>query len=250
MSSRRPRTQSTPLIIPPLGFFIAEPSLYRVWDPLLPEHIPFLKRLKLGAIVAVSSSPLGDTVISFAENEGLSTHCIISEEESPFMSSVSLSEDWMKRALELLLTLGEDPVLIIGSPETAIDACIIACLRRLQQWSLTSIIGEFRMLTERSIYDIEQFIEHFDARQLVRFPRRRLPKYLEVYMDAEEEELAAIVAIHQSARSSVSLGSEDIVDGGEKVLSTFHEGEKYVRCLFRDPQLCISSPDQYNPAVR
>ena len=44
------------------------------------------------------------------------------------------------------------------------------------------------MLTERSIYDIEQFIEHFDARQLVRFPRRRLPKYLEVYMDAEVRE--------------------------------------------------------------
>lgn len=39
---------SAPILIPPQGFLIIEPNLYRSLDPILNEHLPFLRKLKLG----------------------------------------------------------------------------------------------------------------------------------------------------------------------------------------------------------
>lgn len=49
MANRRTGSNriSAPILIPPQGFLILEPNLYRAWDPILNEHLPFLKKLKL-----------------------------------------------------------------------------------------------------------------------------------------------------------------------------------------------------------
>jgi hypothetical protein len=70
---RKKGRQYAPAILPPNGFFTLEPTLHRCLAPLQPEHLPFLKRLELGAIIAVSPIPFSDNVIAFAENEGIST---------------------------------------------------------------------------------------------------------------------------------------------------------------------------------
>lgn len=67
--------QFAPVVTPPNGFYTVEPSLHRSLAPLLPEHLPFLKRLELGAIITVSPMPFSETIILFAENEGISTVC-------------------------------------------------------------------------------------------------------------------------------------------------------------------------------
>ena len=70
--------QYYPTIIPPLYFFTVESTLHRCVAPLLPEHLPFLKKLELGAIITVSPIPFTDSVIAFAENEGISMVCLVS----------------------------------------------------------------------------------------------------------------------------------------------------------------------------
>ena len=90
----------------------------------------------------------------------------------------------MKGALELLLTLSRDPVLIVGNATSCVDAMLIACLRRLQRWSLTSVLANFRLLTGRKIFDLEQFIEFFDV-SIVRIPWHRMPGYLDMFLKIE-----------------------------------------------------------------
>jgi hypothetical protein len=81
--SRRSK-QSAPLLTPPQGFSILESNLYRALEPIYPEHLPFLKRLKIGScfivslltlcsvLIAVTTSPLNETILSFVdENDGV-----------------------------------------------------------------------------------------------------------------------------------------------------------------------------------
>ena len=63
---------------------------------------------------------------------------------------------------------------------SSIDVAVIACLRRLQHWTLTSIIDEARILGGRKVFDIEQFIEQFDL-DLVHVPALP-PEYLQAYI--------------------------------------------------------------------
>jgi hypothetical protein len=95
-----------------------------------------------------------------------------------------MSEDWMKSALELLFTLSRDPVLIVGSATSCVDAALIACLRRIQRWGLCSVLANFRQLTGRKIFDLEQFIEFFDA-SIVHIPPHRTPAYLDMFLKVE-----------------------------------------------------------------
>lgn len=87
----------------------------------------------------------------------------------------------MRGALELLFTLSRDPVLIVGSALSCVDAALIACLRRIQRWGLTSVLAEFRQLTNRKIFDMEQFIEFFDV-TTVQIPSHRIPAYLDIFL--------------------------------------------------------------------
>lgn len=103
-------------------------------------------------------------------------------------SSIGMSEDWMKRALELLFSLSRHPVLIIGSAASCVDVAIISCLRRIQQWGLVSVLANFRQLTGRKIYDLEQFIEFFNA-SVVRIPHHRIPAYLEMFLATEVSDI-------------------------------------------------------------
>lgn len=66
---------------------------------------------------------------------------------------------------------------MLCSMELFADIVMIACLRRLQRWCLTSVIDEFRALSlRRNCFDLEQFIEYFDI-SLVRYPFS-LPDYV------------------------------------------------------------------------
>lgn len=105
-------------------------------------------------------------------------------------SSIGVSEDWMKSALELLFSLSRDPVLIVGSALSCVDAALIACVRRIQRWSLTSVLAEFRQVTGRKIFDLEQFIEFFDV-SIVQIPSHRMPSYLDIFLKVEVSELYA-----------------------------------------------------------
>lgn len=48
------------------------------------------------------------------------------------------------------------------SPSHCLDSILVACLRKVQEWSFVSILGELRMHSGCRQFDVEQFIEYFD----------------------------------------------------------------------------------------
>jgi hypothetical protein len=66
------------------------------------------------------------------------------------------------------------------------DVLVVGVLRRLLNWSLSSVLSEVRLLIGRPVTDVEQFIEHCDV-SLIQLPEQ-LPQFLETYLTLEEEE--------------------------------------------------------------
>lgn len=64
--------------------------------------------------------------------------------------------------------------------DTFYDCLIIACLRRLQEWSYVSILAEFRQHTwPHKLHDFEQVIEKFNT-ALVDLPVN-VPEFLSIH---------------------------------------------------------------------
>ena len=83
------------------------------------------------------------------------------------VTTTGCCSNWVIKTLELLLASNESTVLVIGDSRFALDALLIAALRRTQNWSCTSIIAEMRILTGRKQFDYEQFVESLDVSSVV-----------------------------------------------------------------------------------
>ena len=88
-----------------------------------------------------------------------------------------ISEQLVLDAFHVMLNPDRYPVIVMCNLGRHRTGTVIGCLRRLQLWSLSSIVDEFRRfngLKQSALH--EQFIELFDI-DLVEFPKElsRLP---------------------------------------------------------------------------
>lgn len=68
----------------------------------------------------------------------------------------------------------------LHSASHSMDNIIVACLRRVQEWSFVSILGELRMHSGCRQFDVEQFIESFNP-DIVDISQNT-PDYLLIHM--------------------------------------------------------------------
>ena len=234
MSTGRRKTFSS--IHSPPGFSIIDESIFRACWPIDDRNIEFVYHLDLSDIMNFSSRALDPPLAAFAEACGITVYNIVASPsqaaEVLASSSVELS-GWLKRTLELLLSLGNSPVLLLGDLESTLDLLLIAALRRLQQWSFTCTITEFRSLAGRSIFDYEQVIEAFDP-STIELPQS-LPLYISSYFDVRHLE----VSFHASLESGKPLSSEDATK--VNFLS---------RMFSADANIAITDSVQYDPTLR
>lgn len=69
------------------------------------------------------------------------------------------------------------------------DAVVIACLRKLQQWGMTSVFEEFRIIARKKMFDLEQYVEFFDISGV------KLPFRLPNFLTRSTEEVASILML-------------------------------------------------------
>ena len=161
------------LLTPPAGFSSAESSLHRCIGPLSLKHLPFLETLTLSAIVNFADSRLS-----------LELPSEVAVHELPVDAS-TLHLQFVLDSLELVLSMNGLNVLLVGTPKNCFDALLIACLRRVQGWTMLSTLSEFRLNCTARSFDMEQFIEHFDP-SLISFQTNAvLPEYLQIYREAK-----------------------------------------------------------------
>jgi hypothetical protein len=164
---------------------------------------------------------------------------------------VSLFEDFMKTTLELILCLSvtSPAVLLIGSPSHAIDCIIVACLRRVQEWSFVSILGELRMLSGCRQFDLEQFIESFNP-DIVDISQNT-PDYLQIHMRLKDEEEKLLHRLEKGKsfiNANIStLLAEPSIQPSEPITS---ESDVILGKLFFSNRLISLSPGtQFDPIL-
>jgi len=99
-----------------------------------------------------------------------------------------ISEELIKEALQIVLDVTKHPILIACTSGIHQTGTLVGCLRRLQRWSLNSIVDEYRSFAGlKARYVNEQFIELFDV-DLVTLPLNLPDWWIENQLMLEEEE--------------------------------------------------------------
>ncbi|KAA8493843.1 putative tyrosine-protein phosphatase [Porphyridium purpureum] len=155
---------SSNILIPPLNFAMVAPGIYRSGYPNSKNHT-FLNKLKLRTILYLCPEDYMDANVEFCAQNGIKVFQYgIQGNKEPF---VDIPEEAIRDALLVLLNQQNHPVLIHCNKGKHRTGCLVGCLRKLQQWSLTSIFDEYRRFAGTKVRVLDQqFIELFRTSSL------------------------------------------------------------------------------------
>lgn len=169
------------LLTPPSGYQAVEEGLYRCHGPLAPKHIPFLESLSITAIVNVSSEPIF-VPSSSSSNSGIDLSAIAMHNIPMDLTSNTIHLQTIFDALELIFSLHKFKILLIGDTKLNFDCLLVACIRRLQRFSMTSLLSEYRFNSTLRNFDAEQLIESLDRESmLLACCSTHIPSYIEAF---------------------------------------------------------------------
>ncbi|GBG77436.1 hypothetical protein CBR_g23885 [Chara braunii] len=119
--------------------------------------------------------PYPEVNIEFLEKNGIKLfHFGIEGNKEPF---VDIPEPVIREALKVLLDVRNHPILIHCNKGKHRTGCLVGCLRKFQNWSLTSIFDEYRRFAGTKVRMLDQqFMELFDVSDFKAwtYSRRRL----------------------------------------------------------------------------
>jgi len=241
MTTKKLNNKNIPVIIPPLGFTFIEEVICRCITPLHRNHLSFLKTTDIKILINLSGEPIYD-IDYLIERENYQVHDLFENNESPLSLSIIGLEDWVKKSLELIITLSsQGTILLIGNEDTCIDCLLIGCLRKVQEWALVPIINEFRINTyQRRIFDLEQFIEFFNE-DLINLTND-IPEFLATHFLLKEEERKLL------ERNEVNNNNDD--DNDTSNISEQNQIDSTLNKLFFSSiQLTLLPGNKYNPEI-
>ena len=167
------------MLFPPPNFAAVEDDLYRSALPT-EINVPFLQQLNLKTVILLehsSGSADIDPMFSFfLEDNGIEAVRIGEEsggsspEQGKTKTWQPISEEVVLRAMRELVDSSKYPLLVIDVYGKHRAGILVACIRKIQRWSLVSIFEEYRRYAsaKRRLQN-EQFVELFDV-DLVHIP--------------------------------------------------------------------------------
>ena len=167
--------------IPPVNFGLVEEDLYRSG---LPNELnfPYLERLNLRTLIYLAPGAPNDQLQSFVEEQDIKCVALGGNQglEARRKAWNPLSEETVLEVLDLILDRSNYPLYItcyLGRDRTG---AVVGCLRKLQQWHLSSIFEEYRRFAGTKVrLQNEQFIELFDT-DLVTIPENNSPSWFKL----------------------------------------------------------------------
>ncbi|KAI8820841.1 tyrosine phosphatase family-domain-containing protein [Fimicolochytrium jonesii] len=162
------------LIVPPLNFAMVAPGVYRSGYPNR-KNFPFLQTLRLRCIMYLCEDDYSADNIEFLERENVRVlHVRISGNKEPFGE---MDHRDIAAALVQVLDTRNHPILIHCNKGAYRIGCLVGCLRKLQNWSLTSIFDEYRRFAGPKIRIADQeFIEVYS--EPVQYAKDHAPSWL------------------------------------------------------------------------
>lgn len=153
-------------ITPPENFSHVCGEIYRSSFPRT-ENFKFLKdRLKLKSILVLIPEDYPSENLSFMEEIGIQLFQVgMSGNKEPF---VNIPSDILTKALEVVLNPENHPILIHCNRGKHRTGCLVGCIRKLQNWSLTMIFDEYRKFAFPKVRALDQqFIELYDDTEII-----------------------------------------------------------------------------------
>ncbi|BAM81328.1 hypothetical protein, conserved [Cyanidioschyzon merolae strain 10D] len=153
--------------IPPINFSWVEEDLYRSGVPNELNY-PFLEKLNLRKVLYLSPDELPPQFLNFLDDHDIELVPVgWDSDQTPWMP---ISEEVVLAALDVILDTENYPLHVMCNLGRHRTGTVIGCLRKLQQWNLTSVLEEYRRYVGGKVRLLnEQFIELFDV-DLVRIP--------------------------------------------------------------------------------
>ncbi|KAI8813249.1 protein-tyrosine phosphatase [Cladochytrium replicatum] len=147
------------VVVPPLNFAMVAPGVYRSGHPNR-KNFPFLKKLGLKSVMYLCTDDYSeDNLKFFAENNITIFHVKIESNKEPFEE---IDHGLMEDALLKMLDIRNHPILIHCNKGKHRVGCLVGCLRKLQNWGMTSIFDEYRRFTGVKYRIVDQeYIEVF-----------------------------------------------------------------------------------------
>ncbi|OZJ01751.1 hypothetical protein BZG36_05244 [Bifiguratus adelaidae] len=138
---------------------MVESGVYRSGHPNV-QNLPFLRRLKLKTIMYLAMEDPTAEMSHFVEVSGIQLlHYRMEGNKEPF---IEISTSDVQHALTTLLDQRNHPVLIHCLKGKHRVGCLVGCLRKMQQWSMTSVFDEYRRFADTKGLADQEFIETFD----------------------------------------------------------------------------------------
>ncbi|KAI9142625.1 tyrosine phosphatase putative [Paraphysoderma sedebokerense] len=140
-------------LVPPLNFAMVAPGVYRSGYPNK-KNLPFLKKLRLRSILYLCPEEYSSENLQFLNDNNIQFfHYHISGNKEPF---VEIESSDICSALAKVLDESNHPMLIHCNKGKHRIGCVVGCLRKLQNWSMTSIFDEYRRFAGTKIRIADQ----------------------------------------------------------------------------------------------
>lgn len=156
--------------VPPENFSPVIGDIYRSSFPRQ-ENFKFLGKLKIKTILVLIPEEYPPENMEFLKENNINLFQVgMSGNKEPF---VKIPHDVLTRALEIAINPANHPLLIHCNRGKHRTGCLVGCIRRLQNWSLTMIMDEYRRFAAPKARPLDQqFIEMYNEDEIVQTATR------------------------------------------------------------------------------
>lgn len=195
-------------LIPPDNFAMVNSWVYRSSFPKK-KHFPFLKTLGLRSVLTLILEDYPEQNIQFLDENGIRFFQYgIPGNKEPF---VQIPSQTITAALATILDRRNHPMLIHCNKGKHRTGCLIGCLRKLQQWSLTTIFDEYRRFSYPKSRSMDQeFIELYSEQAV--WPHIE-PQWMPRWTVLGRREILSLITSATTDASHNDHDNDDVVHG-------------------------------------
>lgn len=148
-------------LVPPPNFAMVEDGIFRSALPAK-DNFSFLETLGLQSIVYLCQEPYPEENLEFIRSTNIRLFQFATEGSKKSCATTLRSS--IVEALRILIDVRNHPVLVHCKQGKHRTGCLVACLRKLQNWCLPAIVDEYiNYAGEKSRAGDLKFIEEFDV---------------------------------------------------------------------------------------
>lgn len=147
---------------PPINFATVEDRIYRSGFPQ-PSNFPFLDTLRLRSVIYLCTESYPEENLEFLNSRNIR----LFQFGIDGTKDADIPKGMITDALKVLIDVRNHPVLIHCKRGKHRTGCLVGCLRKLQNWCLSSVLEEYKVYAGEKSREMDlKFLETYDVSYL------------------------------------------------------------------------------------